>query len=57
MDNFFNITVKTHLESYLILFDKTTQMLVFGGFTLEANIFKSSHFCQPLFECNFTQTP
>ena len=45
----FNITLKTHIQN-LIVFP-------FWQNNLEANIFKSSHFCQPLFEDNFTITP
>ena len=31
-------------------------MLFTGGFNLKANVFKSSHLCQPLFEGIFTIT-
>ena len=36
---------------------KSLQKLLTKGCNLEANIFESSHFCQPLLEGNFAITP
>ena len=38
-------------------FLKPTQRLLTRRCNLEANIFERYHFCQPLFEDNFTITP
>ena len=53
---FYNIIVeKTCLKSdYIFCFGKTTQRLLTRACSLEANVFKSSYFCQPLIEGNFT---
>ena len=47
----FKYNCKTHLKSDLI------SVLAKQHRGLEANIFKSFHFCQPLFEGNFPVTP
>ena len=59
IDNFFNITVKkTHLKSdFISVLAKQHKRLLTRGWNLAANIFESSHFCQPLFEGNFSITP
>ena len=58
IDNFFNITVQNTFKiGFYLRFGKTTQRLLTRLYNLEANIFESSHFCQLLFEGNFTKTP
>ena len=60
MDNFliYTVIVKKIFKilSYFC-FGKTTRRLLTKGCQLESNVFKSSHFCQPLFEGNFTIGP
>ena len=59
-DDFFflNITLKNTLKiCFYLRFGKTTQRLLTRRCNLEAIILESSHFCQLLFEGNFTITP
>ena len=58
IDIFFKYNFKNTLKiCFYLRFGKTTQRLLTRRCNLVAIILESSHFCQPLFEGNFTITP